>query len=117
MHSGVKVCRVRQGDAGVVPGFEGGGRGDGEGVQGGGGVLVVAVGWWERRVDRVLYLGLFGWSLVFLVGGWSGEVRGEGVEGGRELGGGVLRVEIGVAWGVVGDFLRGDGLEGVSARG
>ena len=43
-------------------------------------------------------------------------MRGEGVEGGRELGGGVLRVEIGVAWGVVGNFLRGDGLEGVSAR-
>jgi hypothetical protein len=47
-------------------------------------------------------------------------VSGEDVEGGHELLGGVLRVEVGVAWCVVGDFLRGrkvDGLERVNLGG
>jgi len=68
-------------------------------------------------VLRCLCLFLFGWSLVFLVEGrsfpfegWSSSrVGGEDVEGGREFCGGILWVEVGVAWGVVGDFLRGDG--------
>ena len=60
----------------------------------------------EVRLWCGLYLFCFDCSLLLLFGGWS-RVGGEDVEGGRELLGGVLRVEVGVAWCVVGDFLRG----------
>ena len=42
---------------------------------------------------------------------------GEEVKGGRKLPGGVLRVEVRVAWRVVGDFLRGSEIDGLEREG
>lgn len=44
-------------------------------------------------------------------------MSGEEVEGGRKLPGGVLRVEVRVAWRVVGDFLRGSEIDGLEREG